>query len=194
MTVRARFSHAHDQLRGTSGFGFWNAALSPGSARLRLPRTAWFFASGPPHDVALALDVPGSGFKAAVLDAQRAGFLALLPTAPIGFLMMRVSALYRALWPIAQSALGVSEVDLDTIDLRETHDYSLRWEPRKVSFAIDGSTVLQTTSSPGWPLHFVAWIDNAYAVATPTGHFQFGLVATNEPQWIEIDRLDVSQV
>jgi len=93
MTVRARFSHPAHRLRGTAGFGFWNAAVAPGVRGFRPPRTAWLFFGGPPHDVPLALGVPGRGFKAAVLDARRLAFFGLLPAAPPGFLLMRVPAL-----------------------------------------------------------------------------------------------------
>ncbi len=191
LTVRARFSHPIHELRGTAGFGFWNAAVSPGLRRIRLPQSVWFFGAGPPHDVPLALGVPGRGFKAAVLDTRRLGFLALAPTAPIGFLMMRVESLYRRLWPIAQRSMGVSEVDLAPLDITQTHDYTFRWEASRVLFSVDSSAVLETTAAPRGPLEFVAWIDNAYAIATPRGRFEFGLTATPDSQWIDLERIDV---
>lgn len=186
LTIRARFSHPLDRLRGTAGFGFWNWPLGPGIGGLRPPRYAWFFAGGPPHDVSLALGVPGRGFKAAVLDAQRWPFFALLPTAPLGALLMRVPALYRALWPLAQRAIGVAETALTQVDVTEFHTYTLRWDVAGVTFAIDGSEVLSTRSAPGGPLSFVAWIDNSYAIATPRGRFGFGLVAEPEAQWLDL--------
>jgi len=42
-----------------------------------------------------------------MLVARR--FLALAPTAPLAFPLMRIPVLARALWPIAQVALGVRE-------------------------------------------------------------------------------------
>jgi hypothetical protein len=187
VTIRARFSQPVDRLRGTAGFGFWNAALSPGSLRLGLPRAIWFFGAGPPHDMPLALGVPGRGFKAGILDTQRVAFLALLPAAPLGILAMRVPALYRRFWPVAQRAIGVEEVDLSAIDVTSWHDYTLRWNPRSTHFAVDGSTVLATTTATGGPLQFVAWIDNAYAIATPQGRLRLGYVASDEIQSIEIE-------
>jgi hypothetical protein len=192
MTVRARFSHPTAQIQGTAGFGFWNAAIAPGSCRIGLPRAAWFFAAGPPYDVPIALGVPGRGFKAATLDAHRRAFLALLPTAPLGFLAMRNRWLYRQLWPIAQRAMGVSEHDLSELDLTEMHEYALRWDVDHVEFAIDSRTVLETSAAPGGPLHLVMWIDNAYAIATPRGHFELGMVDVDEPQWIDVEEFAVS--
>lgn len=191
LTVRARFSHPVNRMRGTAGFGFWNAALGPGIHGLRPPRTVWFFFGGPPHDVPLAMGVPGDGFKAAVLDAQRLAFYALLPTAPIGVLLMRVPALYRRLWPIAQRAIGASEVSLDYVDLTVPHTYEVRWDSDRVRFAIDGSNVVDTPSAPAGPLTFVAWIDNSYAIATPQGRFRFGLIAESEPQWLDLEDVDI---
>lgn len=189
LSVRARFSHPVSRLRGTAGFGLWNAALAPGSIRLRLPRTAWFFFGGPPHDVRLALGVPGHGFKAAVLDAQRLAFVTLLPTAPIGFLLMRAPALYRRLWPIAQRAMQAEEACLDDLDVTVPHRYVLHWEVHRASFAVDDRTVLETSSAPSGPLCFVAWIDNSYAIATPRGRFGMGFIAEPESQWLEIEEI-----
>lgn len=191
MTVRARFSHPAKRLRGTAGFGFWNAAVAPGVRGFRPPRTAWFFFGGPPHDVPLALGVPGCGFKAAVLDARRLAFFGLLPTAPLGFLLMRVPALYRRLWPVAQRAIGVSEASLAHVDLTAPHTYALRWEVRGATFAVDGETVLSAPTAPAGPLAFVAWIDNGYAVATPQGRFGLGLVAEPESQWLDVEELRI---
>src|SRR6185437_4511541 len=187
MMLRARFSHPVSQLRGTAGFGFWNAALGPGVRALRPPRAVWFFFGGPPHDVPLALGIPGDGFKAAVLDVGRAGFYALLPTAPIGVLLMRVPWAYRRLWPVAQRAIGASESSLDDLDLTVWRSYGLRWDLNRVTFTVDDRTVLVTPTAPAGPLLFVAWIDNSYAIATPQGRFKIGLVSEPRPQWLEVE-------
>ena len=191
LTLRARFSHPTDRLRGTAGFGFWNAFLTPGVLGIRPPRAAWFFFGSPPNDVQLALGVPGSGFKAAILDAQRAAFFALLPAAPLGVLLMRVPSLYRRLWPLAQRAIGAAEVSLADLDLTASHTYTLRWEPRRVTFGVDGRTVLTTGAAPGGPLRFVAWLDNSYAIATPQGRFGLGLVAEPAAQWLDVSDLRI---
>ncbi|NJN98965.1 MAG: hypothetical protein HC875_35160 [Anaerolineales bacterium] len=44
MTVRARFSHAAGELKGTAGFGFWNDPfMMTGWRWPALPRVIWFF-------------------------------------------------------------------------------------------------------------------------------------------------------
>jgi hypothetical protein len=191
--LRARFSHPAAALRGTAGFGLWNAALSPSLRRPRLPRAAWFFFSAPPHDVPLALGVPGSGPKAGCIDAARPPFFALVPLAIPGFAAMRVTWLYNRLWPLAQWALGVDEVALKDLDLTSWHDYAVHWRVDQVSFRIDGSTVLTTPRSPEGPLSFIVWYDNAFAIATPRGRFALGTVDAPEAQWLEVEGLAIDR-
>ena len=190
MTVRAYASHAVDQMRGTGGFGFWNQPFMPGQSIPRLPRAAWFFFAGEPSNMALAEGVPGFGWKAAVIDATRPAFLMLTPTAPLGVLLMRNPALYRRLYPIAQRALGVSEALID-VDWREPHTYTLDWQPRSVTFAVDGRCILRTPYAPGGRLGFIAWLDNQYAIVTPQGYLQFGLIDVPETQWLCLEALEI---
>jgi hypothetical protein len=191
LTVRARFSHPIDQLHGTAGFGFWNAALGPNLRGMRPPRLVWFLAASAPYDVPLAMGVPGNGLKAAVLNARRAAFFALLPAAPIGFLLMRSTSLHRRLWPLAQRALGVDEASLGWLDPTEYHTYALEWGPRRACFSVDGQVVLTTRSVPGGPLQFVAWIDNGYAIATPRGRFKMGVLADAVDRWLDLSEIRI---
>ncbi|HLZ09672.1 MAG TPA: hypothetical protein VKT80_13865 [Chloroflexota bacterium] len=191
LVARARFSHPIDQLHGTAGFGFWNEAIGPGIRTIRPPRLVWFLAASPPYDVPLALGVPGGGLKAAVMNARRPKFFALLPIVPLGFLMMRSPALQNRFWPLAQRALGVDETVLDQIDPTEFHTYTGDWGGRQVRFSIDGETILITRNAPAGPLRFVAWIDNAYAIATPRGQFGMGLLADRTDRWLDLAELRI---
>ncbi len=191
MTVRAAFSHAPDEFRGTAGFGFWNQPIMPGQRLPRLPCAAWFFYAGQPCDMQLAKGVSGAGWKAATLDATRPAFLALVPTAPLAVLLMRNRALYNRLYPTGQRALGVAEA-LVGVDPREVHTYTLEWERERVTFSVDDRMILQTRAAPRGPLGFVAWVDNQYAVVTPQGRLGFGLVATTEPQWMRLEALTLA--
>jgi hypothetical protein len=155
LTVRAWTSHSAYDLKGTAGFGFWNEPFVPVSGDLpRLPRAVWFFFGSPPNNMALAQGVPGYGWKAATLDASRWQFLALAPFAPLGFLLMRIPALYRWLWPLGQRALGASEALLP-VDFIDPHEYTLEWLADRVIF---GSRSMKRrirraarwVSSPGW--------------------------------------------
>lgn len=176
---------------GTAGFGFWNHPFVPGERGFRLPQTVWFFFSAPPCHIQLAQGIPAAGWKAATLDARRWQFLALLPGAPLGFLLMRVPALYRRLWPLAQRALGVSEYLLDPALLLTRHTYSVDWQTDHITFTVDGATVHQTPSAPGGPLGFIAWLDNQYAIVTPQGRFGFGLVAVEQPQTLLLEHINI---
>ena len=191
LTVRARFSHDAGALRGTAGFGFWNDPFAmAGPRRWSLPRAIWFFFASRPSDMALALDVPGAGWKAATLDAWRWPFLALAPTAPVGFLLMRRRWLYRRLWPVAQAAMGVSERLLQ-VDMTQWHTYRIEWGVRQARFLVDGIPVLADACSPGGRLGCVLWIDNQSMVVTPQGRLRHGLLATTEQQWMEVSDLEI---
>jgi hypothetical protein len=191
LTVRAWASHNAHELRGTAGFGFWNEPFVPvGHSLPRLPRAAWFFFASSPNHMALATGVPGSGWKAATLDAGRLPFLLLTPFAPVGCLLMRIPALYRALWPVGQWALGASEALLP-VDLATEHTYELEWQTDSVIFRVDGQHIHSSPSAPRGPLGFIAWMDNQYAVVTPQGQFKFGLVATTGQQWLALDQVEI---
>ncbi len=190
MTVRAWLEGK--QAVGTAGFGFWNHPFAPGERGFRLPQAAWFFFGSPPNDVRLALDVPGHGWKCATIDATRPAFFALLPTAPLGFLLMRAPALYRRLWPLAQRTINVSESVLDRSWLHEPHSYTLEWNPGQVIFSVDGYRVHTAGVAPRGPLGFIAWIDNQYAVVTPQGRFGFGLLPVGQAQSLRIEQVEIS--
>ena len=194
LTVHARASHPAKALRGTAGFGFWNEPFTPvGRGMPRLPRAVWFFFGSPPNNMALALGVPGWGWKAATLNATRLPFLLLAPLAPLGFVLMRFPALYRRLWPVGQWALGASEALLPG-DLDELHVYGLDWLPDSVVFRVDGEPVHTAPCAPAGPLGFIAWMDNQYAVVTPQGHFRFGLVPVDDAQWLALDRVAIQSL
>lgn len=188
MTVRAWASHPASQLKGTAGFGFWNQPVKRGS--IRLPRAAWFFFGSPPNNMALAKGVAGHGWKAATFDATHRLFFALLPFAPLGFLLMRIPAIYNRLWPIGQRAIGVSE-QLLPVDLDIPHTYELIWRPRNVDFFVDGVLVHHAPTAPKGPLGFALWIDNQYAIVTPRGNFGGGQVAVEQEQWLAVESVEI---
>lgn len=186
LTVRARFSASADQLTGTAGFGFWNDPFGMSGRRWpSLPRALWCFFAAPPSNLALARAVPGWGWKAAAIDAWRWPALALLPAAPIGFPLMRIPALYRRLWPIAQKAIGVCEAPIRT-SMAEWHEYRIEWGERSAQIVVDGQVVLGCSTSPRGPLGLVIWFDNQMMVVTPQGQFRHGIVTTAQEQWMEI--------
>ncbi len=186
MTLHARFSHNAAELRGTAGFGFWNDPFGmSGPRRPTLPRALWFFFSSPPSNMALALDVPGPGWKAATIDAWRWPFLLLAPTAPIAMPLMKIRPLYRRLWPLGQRAIGVHEALL-TLDMSAWHHYQLEWQPAGVRFFVDGTLMLHADQSPRGPLGLVIWKDNQAMAVTPGSLPRHQLVSCVEEQWLEI--------
>lgn len=185
--LRAQAFAEGDQLVGTAGFGLWNHPFSPDARRMpRLPRAAWFFFGAPPNDMRLAHGQPGSGFKAAVIDALNPRALALAPFTLPAALLMGSPRLYDAFFPRIQRALKIAQTPLDEGLLFQPHTYTLTWLPDRVTCAIDEHIVLDTPFSPGGPLGFVAWIDNQYAVVHPQGRFGFGITPLRQPQALEL--------
>jgi len=202
LSLRARFSHdslppsspvTRHTLTGSAGFGFWNNPFGPQSKVPALPQAIWFFCASPPSDMPLALGVPGHGWKAACIDAGRPSALAWAPLAPLAMLACRSARLYRAVWPRIQRALRISEGPLAFRegDMTDWHTYELEWRRDGARWWVDGEIALETDRSPRGPLGLVAWIDNQYAVVTPQGKFEFGLLDAPFEQWMEVSELSV---
>jgi hypothetical protein len=190
MTVRARFSHPAGELSGTAGFGFWNDPfMMTGRLSPALPRALWFFYASPPSDIKLDLAAPGSGWKAATLDAIRLPALTYLPFAPILVPLMRWEAVYRWLWPRVQRALCICEAPL-AVDMTKWHTYVLVWEKRAARFLIDGETML-ICPSPGGRLGFVMWLDNQSMEVKPWGEFRYRRLDAPGRQWLEVEMFSI---
>ena len=186
LSLRARFSHGVNALTGTAGFGFWNDPFAMNGRRApALPHVAWFFLAAPPSNIAPALGVPGSGWKAAVMDADALPLLALLPTAPLAIPLMRNRLAYHMLWPVAQHVLGADE-DVVDADMVAWHSYTIEWHARAVHFFVDDRCVLKSRRAPRGPLGVVIWMDNQFLVATPQGRIGHGVAAQRESQWMDI--------
>ena len=191
LSVRARLQGT---IRGTAGFGFWNHTFEPGRRSLRPPQAIWFFFGSPPNDIALAKGVAGCGWKAAVINARRWQFFALLPLALPGFLLMRSRRFYNALWPVGQRAIGVSETRLDPAMLDEFHHYTIEWREDRAVFAVDGEIVLQAKTEISNPLGMIAWVDNQFAIARPQGRFGRGLLDVPETQTLILRDLEITSL
>jgi len=189
LTVRARFSHPAGTLSGTAGFGFWNDPFMMTGARLpTLPRAIWFFYASPPSNMRLHVHNPGHGWKAATIDAIQLPFFLLAPTAPLAVVLMNFHPLYRALWPVGQRAIGVSEALVEA-DMTVWRTYVIEWGIERARFSVDGESVLDCDTPPRGPLGFVMWLDNQYAVVTPWGRFGYGRLNSPGNQWMEVDML-----
>jgi hypothetical protein len=191
LTVRARFSHAEGDLRGTAGFGFWNDPfLMTGKWIPTLPRAIWFFYGSPPSDLKLDANAPGHGWKAATIDALRPAAFLLAPLALPAALLMNLRPLYRVLWPPIQRALNVRESVVEA-SMTEWHTYVIEWGMQRAAFFVDGETVLGSAPSPKGGLGFVMWLDNQYMVVKPWGRFGRGLLEEPARQWLEVDWLTI---
>jgi Glycosyl hydrolases family 16 len=198
MTVRARFSHAAKELRGTAGFGFWNDPLTMTKTeatrswlpRFRLPQAAWFFFAALPSSLPWKRGVPGMGWKAATLDASSWLAKILLPFAPVAMGLCHWRWAYARLWPIAERVLKIDERELSAA-MDTWHEYRMEWEEDRVRYSVDGEVIHTARSAPRGPLGLVVWIDNQYMVATPQGMIRHGVVSAGT-QWLELAALEVT--
>lgn len=193
LSLKARASHLKPF--GTLGFGFWNDPFSfsfgQGGATRKLPtapKALWFFYGSYPHNLPLAPNVPGHGWKAASLDSIDLPTLFLAPLAACAFILSKFPILRGWIMRKALKQVNAYESLLAPL-LNEWHSYSLTWLPEEATFEIDGEIVLRAPEVPSVPLGFVAWIDNQYAVATPEDGLHFGVLPLKESQWLEISDL-----
>ena len=189
--VRARFSHASGKLTGTAGFGFWNDPFRVTGLRVpALPQAVWFIYAGPDSDMRLAIDRPGWGWKAAVVDARRRVLVISAPFLALCAPLMRLPQLRRRLWTSFQRAAGIAEAVVPAA-MQEWHIYTVDWQRERVQFFVDGRLQAETPRAPAGPLGLVLWLDNQYLQIAPWGHFGWGLVAKGGQQWLELDWLAV---
>ena len=186
LSLRARFSNGREQLRGTAGFGFWNAPFGdPTIRRPALPQAVWFFYASAPSDLPFPINGPGRGWFAATIDAATPAVLLTAPLAPAVLLLNQSKKLKNRLWPWVRRRLQISFAPLEAPMTRWT-EYKLHWGLSGCTFIIDDEPILQAPYTPRGPLGFVCWIDNQYLVATPNGRFRWGTLPTEETQMLEI--------
>ena len=180
LRVRARFSS--NQLKGTAGFGFWNAPFGQEGQVLASPNNLWFFHGSPESDMRVVRSAPGHGFKAAMLNAPQ------MPTrtmwSRVANKLLAQPMLARVAMRAAQAILNAQEAML-SLDMTAWHDYELDWQPKLAIFKIAGREVLRTPKPSRSKLGFVAWIDNYKAIAA-NGQYAFGYVACPHEQWLEL--------
>jgi hypothetical protein len=176
---------------GTLGFGFWNEPFSVRGSVLSTPNVVWFFYASPPSDMALVPGVPGRGWKAATINTGRLPGLLLAPAALGAIALTRVPGLGRPVMRLARRFVRAHEAPLADVRLDEWHYYELDWRADTARFIVDGVERLAAPAPSAGPLGFVLWIDNQYAIASESGQFGFGILPVVEPQWLEIDALQI---
>ena len=72
------------------------------------------------------------------------------------------------------------------------HVYELDWLHSGCRFSVDGQTIMDTKYSPSGPLGFVAWIDNQFMIATPSGRLGWGALPVIESQWLLIEEIELA--
>ncbi len=194
LALQARFSHHQEELKGTAGFGFWNAPFGDPSVRwLALPQAVWYFFGSKPGNLPLAESGPGRGWFVSTVDATRPAALVTLAASPAILLLNQITAIRSRVWPFIRQQMGMSYHQLD-IDLREQHYYELHWLHEECRFSVDEELVYRTDHSPRGPLGFVSWMDNQYLVVTPRGRFKWGTIRICQEQWMEIENLKIDQI
>lgn len=194
MRLAAKFSHSAGELRGTAGFGFWNAPFGdPTVPWPTLPQTAWFFFGSAPNDFPLAIEGPGRGWFASTLDARSCSALSMFPAAPAVLLLNQFKSVRRRIWPRIRARLGITFRPLSA-EMGEWHKYQIDWGKEGCVFWVDGERVLETTVSPGGPLGFVCWVDNQYLVLRVNGRFGWGTLPTTEAQHLFVRDIQIGEM
>jgi len=195
LSLDARFSHPISQLKGTAGFGFWNAPFGdPTTAYPTLPKAVWFFFGSPPNDLPLNPAGKGQGGFASTIDATTWTALSLAPCALPTILLNHIPKFRKNVWPQIQQSLQVSYVDLDELDIMDWHNYNIDWYRKNCIFRINDQIMLETETSATGPLGFVCWIDNQYMVVTPTGYISSGTISTDQTQWLHVKNIAISKL
>lgn len=195
VTFRLRGRASAPDLPGTWGFGLWNdpfslgLGLGGGVRKLpALPQAAWFFFASPPNYLSFRDDLPAVGGLAATFSSKKIPTLLLGLGAPLlPALVLRPAA--RVFRRLARLVIGQSAVLMEH-DPTTWHDYRIVWSAERVSFTVDGQSVLETALSPRPPLGLVVWIDNQYAALPPDGKLGWGTLE-NEGSWIEVSSLEI---
>jgi hypothetical protein len=104
-----------------------------------------FFFSAPPSNMALAKGVPGPLGKRQPL-MNPAGRSALLPTAPVGLLLMRVPALYQRCGRLG-SGNRRERAPVGCTLLLVPHTYILEWHINQCNILIDGHLLIMPRRS-----------------------------------------------
>ena len=114
----------------------------------------------------------------------------LAMAAPIAVPLMNIRAVYRAFWPKAQRALCICEA-MAPAEMTDWHTYAIEWGVKQARFCVDDKIILDCDTPPRGPLGLVIWLDNQYLVATPWGRLCYGLLATPEEQWLELEQVEI---
>jgi hypothetical protein len=194
MSLRARCSHMRPL--GTLGFGFWNDPFSlsfgggGGERRLPAPPCAvWYFYGSAPNDFGFVAGSPGSGFRAMALQFPQLPSPLFSALAAAGWALTKVPPFRGALMKAAISRVQSAEHPLSDLELDSWHTYQIHWKPDAVAFQVDSFPVMRAELSIQGPLGFVTWIDNQYAIASPSVGLEFGVIPTTAAQQLEIDDL-----
>ena len=194
LSVRARFSVSANKLKGTAGFGCWNAPFGDPTIPLpAFPRAAWFFFASKPSDLPLAKIGPGRGWFAATICVGNMKGISLVPVAPILLLLNQFQSIRNQFWPKIRQYLGISFVPIHS-SIDQWHQYDLYWHRDSCEFHVDDQLIERTDTSPKGPLGFVCWIDNQYMVARPTGRIRMGNLTLAESQWMEVDAIKIESL
>lgn len=195
MSLESCFSHNVNQLKGTAGFGFWNAPFGdPQTKYPALPKSVWFFFGSEPSDLPLSPTQPGRGFFASTLDATTWQALLLSPFALPTIIFNNLYWFRRNIWSKIQKRLNISFCSLDNLDITTWHKYEIYWKKSDCTFLVDNKVVLQTKCNSNGPLGFVCWIDNQYMICTPAGNFGSGVINIEQEQWLKIRNLSVQKL
>jgi hypothetical protein len=162
-------------------------SLGAGTSVLRLPtlpQAVWFFAASPKNYLSFRDDLPANGFFAQTLRSRPAS--STLVAAALAFPFAPKTTRRTISRLVHEDA---KRIDADPQTWRR---YTVEWAPSRTAFWVDEALVLASPVSPRPPLGLVAWMDNQYAAFDPSGKLRWGVEASPEDGWLEIDELRIA--
>jgi len=177
LSVRARWSRPASELRGTTGFGFWNDPLDAKGRFVVAPSYVWFFHAAPT--------------PALVAGAMRGGRVSRAAIV-LGNLALRLPGLDRIATRLGERRVAGGEKALPVdLDLTAWHDFAIDWRADGVAFRIDGTpaATIPGERAPAGPLGFVAWTDNNRLETDAVGRDRFGRIDAPGRQALAIERV-----
>ncbi|MFN2119859.1 MAG: family 16 glycosylhydrolase, partial [Anaerolineales bacterium] len=74
----------------------------------------------------------------------------------------------------------------------EWHTYAVDWKEDGTRFFMDDALVMKVQSAPKPPLGLVMWVDNQFAAFRPDQGPRWGLEASTQAAWLEIEAIRLS--
>lgn len=185
--------NCEDTFKGTLGFGFWNDPFLMTGWRIpSLPQALWFILLSKPSSFPTSVKAE-AGLKAMSLNAKTITYLLCLPFQLLMMPFMTIKKIRDTYYPFFLRKVQANETPLN-INLKEWHDFKIKWLKDKILFYIDGDSVAVHKLKLKSPQGLVIWIDNQYLSLKPNGILKWGSLALEHEQSLELKDVHIKSL